>query len=191
MEKRLVFRPAGEVPATTQQQRLVQRFLETPVTLLAVTVLVSAARIGRLGHQPIVTQECPIPRRELLGLPVSMHRHRQPIRAMPLGHATQDPQGILQPRAEAGEALGETNGHVLPIRVGQDKMIQQMLERLPREGHAQAGQVREIRSAQSSRLVPLREIDLFGRAVLCLPDPYAPFQSSPHRIRIASRKVSL
>jgi len=118
VKKGLVLCPAGKVAAATQHQCLVHGIFETPVTLLAVAVLVSAGRIGRLAHQPVVAQQRPIPRRELLGLPVGMYRHRQPIRAMPLRHAAQHPQGILQPGAEAGEALGETNGHVLPVRVG-------------------------------------------------------------------------
>ena len=42
--------PTGEVPAAPQEQRLLQRLLEPPVSLLAVPVLVSAGRVRRLRH---------------------------------------------------------------------------------------------------------------------------------------------
>jgi len=55
-QERFVLRPAGEIPAAPQQQRLRHRLLEPPVALLAIAVLMSARRIGRFPRQPVVRQ---------------------------------------------------------------------------------------------------------------------------------------
>ncbi|HWY88461.1 MAG TPA: hypothetical protein VNX28_17245 [Gemmataceae bacterium] len=47
---------AAEVTTATQQQGLVQLLLETPMPLLAITVLVAARRIRRLGRHAIMPQ---------------------------------------------------------------------------------------------------------------------------------------
>jgi hypothetical protein len=83
--ERLVLGPVGEVAAASYQQRLRQRLLEAAVALLAIAILVAAGRVGRLADQPVVAQQRPVVRREGLGLAVGMHRHRQPVRAVPLG----------------------------------------------------------------------------------------------------------
>jgi hypothetical protein len=48
-QERLVRGPAVEVPAATQQQRLLQRFLEPMMALFRVPVLVALARLDRLA----------------------------------------------------------------------------------------------------------------------------------------------
>jgi len=53
-QKRLVRRPAGEVPAAAQQEGLVQGPLELPVALLHVAVLVRLRRVDRLALQAVV-----------------------------------------------------------------------------------------------------------------------------------------
>jgi hypothetical protein len=45
---------AGEVPAATQEQGLLQRFLEAPVRLFAIPVLMGTRRVGRLRLHVIV-----------------------------------------------------------------------------------------------------------------------------------------
>jgi hypothetical protein len=190
-QERLVVRPAGEVAAAPQQQGLRQRLLEPAVALLAIAVLVAAGRIGRLGHQPVVAQQGPVVRREGLGLAVGMHRHGHAVRAVPCGHAAQVPQGVLQARAEAGEALREADLHVLPVRVRQHEVVQQMVERLAADGHAQARHVREVGGAQPARLMDLGEVDLLGGTVRRLPGAHAPLQGPPHRVRVHPRVGTL
>jgi hypothetical protein len=170
---------AGEVAAPTQQQSLLQRLLETPVALLAIAVLVTAVRIGGLGRQAVVPQQRLVPGRVTLGVAVVMHRQRHPVGAMPLGHAAQFPQGVLQALAQAGEALREAQRHVLPVRAGQHEVVQQVRKRLALDGHAQAVQVREVRGAQPARLMHLAEEDFLGRPVLGLPLPHPPLQRPP------------
>jgi hypothetical protein len=46
--------PTAKVPTATQQKGLVQFLLESPMTLLAIAVLVAARRIRRLGRHTIV-----------------------------------------------------------------------------------------------------------------------------------------
>ena len=47
-----------------------------------------------------------------------LHRRRQPIGAMALGHAAQFPQGVLHPFAETLQALRKTDRARLPVRIG-------------------------------------------------------------------------
>lgn len=127
--------PAGEVPTATQAQFLVQGFLETAMTLLTITVLVSAVRIGGLRDHPVVPQQRLIAGGVLFGVAVVMHRQRHAVGAVPLGNRAQFPHGVLQPRAEAGEAFREADRHRLPVRAGQHEVVQQMGKRLPPNRH--------------------------------------------------------
>jgi hypothetical protein len=181
----------GEVPAAAQQQRLRHGLLEAPVALLAIAVLVSAGRVGRLAAHPVVRQQRRVPRREPLGLAVGVDRQRHPVRAVTRRHPVQRPEGVLQPRAEAREALGEAHHDVFPVRVGQHEVVHEVVERLAGDRHPQAAHVREVRGAQPPRLMHLREVHLLGRPVLRLPRPHAPLQRPPHRVGVAPRVGAL
>jgi hypothetical protein len=119
-----VLGPAGEVPAATQEQRLLHRFLEAPVGLLAIPILVSAGRVGRLGLDPVVAHERPVVLRELFRMAVLVHGQTHAVIAMPLGRRSQGPQGVLQALAETGEALRKAHRDVFPVRVGQHEVVQ-------------------------------------------------------------------
>jgi hypothetical protein len=168
-QERLVRRPAGEVPAAAQHQRLIQRPLELPVALLHVAILVRLRRVDRLALQAIVPQQRLVA--PLKGRPIAAGRDRgrQGVGAMHLGNATQLGQGILQAVAEALEALGEADRAGLPVRVGQHEVIDQMGKCLSVDGHAQATGVREVGGAQVAGLVDLAEEHLLGRAVQGAP----------------------
>ncbi len=84
---------------------------------------------------------------------------------MDLGHAAQLPQRVLQPVAEALEALGETDRTRLPIGVGEHEVVDHVRERRPRHRHAELGAVGEVAGAQPAGLVDLAEEHLLGRAV--------------------------
>jgi hypothetical protein len=114
-----------------------------------------------------------------------MHRQRHAVGAMPLGHAPQLPEGVLQPFAQAGETLGETECHVLPVRGGQHEVVDQVREGLPLNGHAQLVHVAEVRGAQTTRLVDLGEEHFPGRPVLGLPLPDAPLQGPTRPLPVA------
>ena len=177
--------PAGEVPAAAQQQGLLHGFLEAPVGLLAVPVLMGAGRVGRLGHDPVVPQQGLVLGRVLLRVAIVMHGHGHAIGAVALARSAQLPEGVLQPFAQAGETLREAQGHVLPVGGGQHEVVDQVREGLPLEGHAQLVHVAEVGGAQAARLVGLGEEHLLGRPVLGLPLPHAPLQGAARPLPVA------
>jgi hypothetical protein len=171
-----ILRSAGKVATAPQQQRLLQRLLEPVVRLLAVAILMAAGRVGRFRFQAVMAQKRPILGRVLLELTLVMHRQRHAVGAMPRRHTAQRGQRVLQPLTQAGKTLRGAHRHVLPVRVRQDKMVDQVRERLARDGHAQRLHVREIGSAQPTRLMHLSEEDFLGRPVLGLPLPHPPLE---------------
>jgi hypothetical protein len=86
----------GEIPAAPQQQRLVHGVLQPPMALLAIAILVTARRVGRLGGQTIMSEQGLVFRCVLIEVPFLVHRQRHAIRPMAAGHAVQLPQRVLQ-----------------------------------------------------------------------------------------------
>jgi hypothetical protein len=86
-----------------------------------------------------------------------------------LGNSSQFPESVLQTLGEALEALGEADGAGLPVGVGEDEVIDQMVERLAEDGDAELGHAGEVRFGEPPRLVKLCEKHLLGR----------PFEGSP------------
>ncbi len=154
--------PARKIPAATQQQRLRYRSFEPVMALLGVAVLMTLARIDRLRSDSVVRHHRLIPAREKLR-PRGLHRQAHPIAAMRFRHSAQRPHRVLETFRKALETLREAEGHVLPVRVTQHEVIDQVRERLTVDRRAQFGHVREIRGAQPARLMPLREEDLLVR----------------------------
>jgi hypothetical protein len=177
-QERFVGRPAGEIAAAAQHQRLVQRPLELAVALLHVAVLVRLRRVDGLALQAVVPQQGLVA--ALKGRPITPRRHRrgQGIGAMDARHAAQLGQGVLQAVAEALEALGEADGTGLPVRVGQHEVVDQMREWLAADGDRQARGVREVRGTQPARFVGLGEEDLLGRPVQGTPLFDVPLQGA-------------
>jgi hypothetical protein len=168
-QERLVRRPAGEVPAAAQHQRLIQRPLELPVALLHVAVLVRLRRVDRLALQAVVPQQCLVA--PLKGRPIAAgwDRGRQGVGAMHPRNPAQLGQGILQAVAEALEALGEADRAGLPVGVGQHEVVDQMGKWLAVDGHLQAAGVREVGGTQVAGPVDLAEEHLLGRPVQGAP----------------------
>jgi hypothetical protein len=164
VQKTAVRFPARKIPAAPQQQRLVHRLLEAPVPLLDVAILVRVVRLDLLADHPVMRQQTLIPLRELLLVRQVIHGRAQPIRPMPLRHSPQFPQRVLQSFAQALKTLGEADRHRLPVGVRQHEVINQVRERLPREGHLQLAHVREVRRCQTPRLMHLAKEHLLGRA---------------------------
>ena len=186
-----VFLSAGEVPAATQQQLLLQRLFETAMALLAVTVLMPAVRIGGLGRHAVMTHQSLIARRVLLGVAIVVNRQRHAVGAMTLRHGTQFPDGVLPPLAQAGETLREAHRHVLPIRVGQHEVVQQVREGLSLDGHAQFVHVRKVRRAQPARFMHLTEKHFLGWAVLGFPLPHPAFDGATLPLPVLARMFPL
>ena len=47
---------------------------------------------------------------------------------MVFGNSAQLPEGVLQSCTEALEALGKTDRTILPVRIGQDEVVEQMIK---------------------------------------------------------------
>jgi hypothetical protein len=186
-----VFLATCEVAATTQQELLFQRFLEAAMPLFAIAILVAARRIGRLGRHAIVTHQGLVASGVLLRVTVLMNRQRHAIRSMPFRYPAQFPQSVLQPFAQAGKALRETQRHVLPVRARQDEVVKHVRKGFALDGHAQAVQVREVRRAQPAWFMNLGEKHFLGRPMLSLPLPHAPFDGSPVPLPVLSRTLTL
>jgi hypothetical protein len=154
----------GEVPAAAQPQCLVHRLLKAAVPLLDVAVLVGVARLGLLAGQPVVGQQRLVAAGELLGVRQVVDRRAQAVGAVPLRHAAQLPQGVLQPLAQTLQALREAERGRLPVRVGQHEVVGQVRERRPGDRHPQLGQVGEVAGAEPAGFVDLGEEDFLGWA---------------------------
>ena len=98
-----------------------------------------------------------------------VHRGGEPIGAVHLGNSSQFPEGVLEPLAEALETLGKTFRRGLPIGIGQDEVIDHVIEWLASECDPQVIHVREIRRSQLTGSVNLVEEDLLGRTLGRLP----------------------
>ena len=162
------------------------------MALLHVAVLVRMARLDRLAREAVVPQQCLVTLRERRRAFSSRRdRRRQPVRPMPLRHAAQFPQSVLQAVAEALVALGEADRPRLPVRVRQHEVIDQVVERHAEDGHAQLGAVREIAGTQPSRVMDLGEEHFFGRSLQGAPLLEASLQGPHLAVSEASGEASL
>ena len=145
VKERGILLPAGKIPAATQQQSLFDGILEAMVRLFAIAVLMAAVRIGRFRLDAVVAHQRLVVAREHFRVAVGMDRQRHPVRAMPPRSAAQNPERVLQAFAQTGKALGEADGHMLPVRVGQHEVVDQVIEALSLEGHPEVVHVGEVR----------------------------------------------
>jgi hypothetical protein len=165
----LVLAAAREVAAAPQQEGLVDGLLEPVMALLDVAVLVGLAGLDRLGLEAVVRKQGLVPPGERPGVRIGVDRRGQAIGAMPPGNPSQFPQGVLQPFAEALEALGEADRAGLPVGVGEHEVVDQVVERFAGDGDAEFGHVSEVTLGEPPGLVALREEHLLGR----------PFEGAP------------
>jgi hypothetical protein len=182
---------ASEVAAAPQHQRLVEGPLELVVALLGVAVLVGLAGLDRLPLQPVVLQQPLVMPLEHLGLGPRRHRRGEPVGAVDLRRPAHLPQRVLQPLAQALQALGKAERSRLPIRVGQHEVIHQVREGCAGDGHAEAAAVREVAGAQPARLMDLAEEDLLGRAVQGAPLLDPPLEGSQLAVGEAAGLLTL
>ncbi len=157
-EKRRVRFPTGKVSTAAQQQRLVHRLFEMPMRRLDIAVLVGLPRLNLLPHQSVMRQQRLITPAELTPLRQIVDRRAQAIAAMPLGHAAQFRQRILQAFAQTLETLAVADRHRLPVRVRQHQVVHHVVERLAADGHVQLVHVREIRGSQATGMMHLAEV---------------------------------
>ena len=153
----LVRLAGGEVPAPPEHQLLVEGLLEPPVSLLDVPVLVAATGLDRLAFEAVVLQQRLIPLGELRTGRARRDRGGEPIGAVNGGHAAELSQRVLQPVGQRLERLGEAHRASLPVREGEDEVVDQVVERPTINGHPQVGHVREVGGTQTAGRVHLGE----------------------------------
>lgn len=163
LEERLVVASAGEIAAASQHQGLVDGLLETVMALLDVAVLVGLPGLDRLAFEAIMGEQSLVSAGEHLGVWVAVDRGGHAIGAVSPGDSSQFPQGVLQALAEALEALGEADGAGLPVGVGQDEVVDQVVEGLAEDGDAEFGHAGEITLGEATGFVDLCEEHLLGR----------------------------
>jgi hypothetical protein len=169
LEKQLIVAPAGEIAAASEHQGLVDGLLEAVVTLLDVAILVRLPWLDRLAFEPVMREESLVSASEHFGFGIAVDRGGQAIGAVSPGDSSQFPQGVLQALAEALEALGEADGAGLPVGVGEDEVIDHVVERLAEDGDAELGHAGEVALGEPARLMDLGEEDL----------PWRPFEGPP------------
>ena len=169
LEEQLIVASTGEVATASEHQGLIDGLLEAVMTLLDVAILVGLPRLDRLAFEPVMREQSLVSPSEHLRGGIAVDRRGQAIGAVTPGDSSQFPQGVLQPFAEALEALGEADGAGLPVGIGEHEVIEQVVERLAEDGDAELGHAGEVALGEPTRLMGLGEEDLLGR----------PFEGSP------------
>jgi hypothetical protein len=173
---------AGEVATAAHQKGLIDGALEVPMGALVVAVLVGLTHVDALTGQRVVVEQVLIAGAELaLGREVVDGRG-QAVTAVACRHATQFPQRVLEPIGEGLEGLGEAEGNRLPVGVGQDEMIEQVVERLPGDGDTQLVHGGEVGTGQIGGVMDLGELDIDGGSVRGLPVPDPALECAPVRV---------
>jgi hypothetical protein len=161
------------------------------MALLDVAVLVGLPRLDRLGFEAVVRHKGLVPPGEQLGLRIGVDRRGQAIGAVPSGNPSQFPQGVLQPFAEALEALGEADRAGLPVGVGEHEVVDQVVERLSRDRDAEFGHMSEVTLGEPPRLMSLCEEHLLGRPLEGTPPFDPPLQATELDIGESPREAAL
>jgi hypothetical protein len=181
---------AGEVVAAAQQQGLRHRPLEPVVALLGIAVLVTLPGIDRLRLHPVVGHQGRIPAGKLRGAG-RLHRQAHTIGAVHGRHPAQGPDRVLETSAKALETLREAERDVLPVRVGQHEVVDQVRERLPLDGHAQVSHVREVGRPEPARRMVLGKEHLLVRPLGRPPVLDPPLQGPQLPVGEAARVPAL
>ncbi len=191
LEERLVVASAGEIAAPAKHQGLIDGLLETMMTLLDVAILVGLPGLDRLAFELVMREQSLVSPREHLGFGIAVDRGGQAIGAVSPRDSSQFPQGVLQPFAEALEALREANGAGLPVGVGEHEVIDKVTERLAEDGDAELGHASEVRLGEPTRLVDLREEHLLGRPFEGPPEFDPPLQAPQLDVGESAREAAL
>lgn len=169
LEEQRIVASAGEIAAASEHQSLIDGLFEAVMTLFNVAILIGLSRLDRLSFEPVMGEQSLVASGEQLGFRVTVDRGGQAIGAVSPRNSCQFPEGVLQTFGESLEALGEADGAGLPVGVGEDEVIDHVVERLAEDGDAELGHAGEVALGETSRLVDLGEEDLLGW----------PFEGSP------------
>ena len=173
---------AGERATAAEQQRLIHGGLEMPVRRLRIAVLVRLPHIDPLARDVVVSQQVAVTGLELPRRRQVVHGSTETVAAVPPRHAAQFPQGILQTIGQRLKRLRRTHGDRFPVRVGQHKVVDQVIEALTGNGDVQRVHVREVRRRDIAGLVDLAEDDGLAWSVGGAPLSHATFEGAAMRV---------
>jgi len=125
---------AGKFPTTPQEQCLIHGGFEVTVRRFHIAVLVGLSGIDPLANQTVVCQQIAVTGLELPRRRVVVHRCGETVAPMPSRHAAKCVQGVLQSIGECLERFGHADAHRLPVRVGQDEVVDHVVEWLACDG---------------------------------------------------------
>jgi len=125
---------AGELPTTPQEQRLIDGGFEVAVRRLDIAVLVGLSGIDPLANQTVVCQQIAVSGLELPRRRVVVHGGGEAVATVPSRHATECVQGVLQSIGECLERFGHADAHRLPVRVGENEVVDHVVEWLACDG---------------------------------------------------------
>jgi hypothetical protein len=154
----------------------------------------------RLPHVDAMTLDAVVPQQRLvlrgerLVTGQVVDRGREAVAADTTGHAACSVQGILKPRRQGLERLGMAEVNELPIRIGEDRVEQQVIERPSPDGHPQGIHRHEVEGDHIPGVVYLGEDHFLLDVVAELPMCDAAFQGAADRVgdhRFAARLVVL
>jgi hypothetical protein len=175
-EERRVLVTAGELAAAAEQQRLIDARLEVAVGRLGVAVLVRLADVDPLAGQAVVIEQVAVAGLEFPRRRQVVDGRRQAVAAVLPRHPAEFPQGVLEAIGEGLERLGRTHRHRLPVRVGEDEVVHQVVERPPGDGDAEGVHASEVGRGQVAGRVHLAEDGQLGRSDGRPPLPHPPLE---------------
>ena len=183
-------RLVDEVPATPQQQRLLDGRRRPEVRLLRHPVLVRFPRLDPRRTQPVVVQHLPEPHRQLTtaAAPQLVRRRRQVVVTKHRRHRPQRPERALQTRHQGLERLAQRQLNVRPTAVAQHPLEQQVRESHAPKRHPQVAQVREVERRFPTRDRNLLEVHLAVGTVLHTPLADPPLQG-PQLSRLKAARM--
>ena len=161
------------------------------MALFGISVLVRLAGIDGLSFQAIVSQQGAVALLEEIAVAEVVHRGGESIGTVHLGNPSQFPEGVLETLAEALETLGETDRPRLPVGVGQNEVIDHVIERLTGQRDPQVVHVSEVGGAEFAGRVDLIEEHLLGRTRDGLPRLDLPLQGAELAVGKPAREPPL
>jgi hypothetical protein len=175
-EERRVLVAGGEVATPAEEQGLIDDRLEVAVGRLGVAVLVRLAGVDPLAGQPVVVEQVAVAGLEFPRRRQVVDGRRQAVAAVLAGHPAEFPQGVLQAVGERLERLGRAHRHRLPVRVREDEVVHQVVERPTGDGDAEAVHASEVGRGQVAGRVHLAEDGQLGRSDGGPPLPHPPLE---------------
>ena len=189
-QERGVLVAGRKFPAAAEQQGLVDGRLEVPVRRLDVAVFVGLPHVDPLARDAVVREQIAVPGLEFPPLREVVDGGGETVAAVSPGRSAEFPQGILQAIGEGLERLRSTERDRFPVRVGEDEVVDHVVERLAREGDAERVHAGEIGGGDVAGVVDLSEDDGLVGPAECPPLTDASFEGASVGVEELARMLA-